>query len=65
MAEIGDVLVVAPDKPQHGSHNNKQHLIKQNFKENDVIEEYSCLEPLEVKLAVNEIPKESRICVLC
>jgi 5'-nucleotidase len=33
MAEIGDVLVVAPDKPQSmGHHNNKQHLIfKQNF----------------------------------
>jgi hypothetical protein len=38
MAEIGDVLVVAPDKLQrHGScHNNKQHLIfKQISKEND------------------------------
>jgi broad specificity polyphosphatase/5'/3'-nucleotidase SurE len=34
MAEIGDVLVVAPEAPKrHGScHNNKQHLIfKQNF----------------------------------
>jgi broad specificity polyphosphatase/5'/3'-nucleotidase SurE len=62
MAEI-DVLVVAPDKPQSGIIHNKQHLIfKQNFKENDVIE-YSCSgTPVDVKLAVNEIKKESRIC---
>jgi 5'-nucleotidase len=32
MAEIGDVLVVAPDSPKGSCHNNKQHLIfKQNF----------------------------------
>jgi hypothetical protein len=49
---------------RHGScHNNKQHLIfKQNLKENDVIEEY-CSGTVDcVKLAVNEILKESRIC---
>jgi 5'-nucleotidase len=46
MAEIGDVLVVAPDKPQSGmghaiTTNNTLYLNKIS-KENDVIEEYSC-----------------------
>jgi 5'-nucleotidase len=45
MAE-GDVLVVAPDKPQSGmghaiTTNNTLYLNKIS-KENDVIEEYSC-----------------------
>jgi 5'-nucleotidase len=60
MAEIGDVLVVAPDKPQGMGHaittNNTLYLNKIS-KENDVIEEYSCSgTPVDcVKLAVNEI----------
>jgi 5'-nucleotidase len=59
MAEIGDVLVVAPDKPQSGmghtiTTNNTLYLNKIS-KENDV-EEYSCSELRGcVKLAVNEI----------
>jgi 5'-nucleotidase len=63
MAEIGDVLVVAPDKPQSGmghaiTTNNTLYLNKIS-KENDVIEEYSCSgTPVDcVKLAVNEILK--------
>jgi 5'-nucleotidase len=66
MAEIGDVLVVAPDKPQSGmghaiTTNNTLYLNKIS-KENDV-EEYSCSgTPVDcVKLAVNEILKRNQI----
>jgi 5'-nucleotidase len=65
MAEIGDVLVVAPDKPQSGmghaiTINNTLYLNKLS-KENDAIEEYSCSgTPVDcVKLAVNEILKRA------
>jgi 5'-nucleotidase len=65
MAEIGDVLVVAPTNLKVAScHNNKQHLyLNKISKENDVIEEYSCSgTPVDcVKLAVNEILKENQI----
>jgi broad specificity polyphosphatase/5'/3'-nucleotidase SurE len=38
-------------------------LYLNKISENDVIEEYSCRTPVDcVKLAVNEILKESRIC---
>jgi 5'-nucleotidase len=65
MAEIGDVLVVAPDKPQsgmgHAITTNSTLYLNKISKEND---EYSCSgTPVDcVKLAVNEILKESRIC---
>jgi 5'-nucleotidase len=68
MAEIGDVLVVAPDKPQsgmgHAITTNSTLYLNKISKENDGIEEYSCSgTPVDcVKLAVNEILKESRIC---
>jgi 5'-nucleotidase len=46
MAEIGDVLVVAPDKPQsgmgHAITTNSTLYLNKISKENDVIEEYSC-----------------------
>jgi 5'-nucleotidase len=49
MAEIGDVLVVAPDKPQsgmgHAITTNSTLYLNKISKENDVIEEYSCSEP--------------------
>jgi 5'-nucleotidase len=63
MAEIGDVLVVAPDKPQsgmgHAITTNTTLYLNKISKENDVIEEYSCSgTPVDcVKLAVNEILK--------
>jgi 5'-nucleotidase len=63
MAEIGDVLVVAPDKPQsgmgHAITTNSTLYLNKISKENDVIEEYSCSgTPVDcVKLAVNEILK--------
>jgi 5'-nucleotidase len=63
MAEIGDVLVVAPDKPQsgmgHAITTNSTLYLNKISKENDTIEEYSCSgTPVDcVKLAVNEILK--------
>jgi 5'-nucleotidase len=63
MAEIGDVLVVAPDRPQsgmgHAITTNSTLYLNKISKENDVIEEYSCSgTPVDcVKLAVNEILK--------
>jgi 5'-nucleotidase len=65
MAEIGDVLVVAPDKPQsgmgHAITTNSTLYLNKISKENDVIEEYSCSgTPVDcVKLAVNEILKKA------
>lgn len=63
MAEIGEIIVVAPDKPQSGmghaiTTNNTLYLNKLS-KENDAITEYSCSgTPVDcVKLAVNEILK--------
>ncbi|HEY4618110.1 MAG TPA: 5'/3'-nucleotidase SurE, partial [Flavobacterium sp.] len=63
MAEIGEIIVVAPDKPQSGmghaiTTNNTLYLNKIS-KEDDVIMEYSCSgTPVDcVKLAVNEILK--------
>jgi 5'-nucleotidase len=63
MAEIGEIIVVAPDKPQSGmghaiTTNNTLYLNKIS-KEKDVITEYSCSgTPVDcVKLAVNEILK--------
>ncbi|WP_016988226.1 5'/3'-nucleotidase SurE [Flavobacterium sp. ACAM 123] len=63
MAEIGDILVVAPDKPQsgmgHAITTNSTLYLNKISKENDVIQEYSCSgTPVDcVKLAVNEILK--------
>jgi 5'-nucleotidase len=63
MAEIGTVLVVAPDKPQsamgHAITINSTLYLNKISKENDAIEEYSCSgTPVDcVKLAVNEILK--------
>lgn len=70
MAEIGNVLVVAPDKPQSGmghaiTTNNTLYLNKLT-KENEPITEYSCSgTPVDcVKLAVNEIlKKKPDLCV--
>lgn len=70
MSEIGEVLVVAPDKPQSGTGhaittNNTLYLNKIT-KENDLISEYSCSgTPVDcVKLAVNEIlGKKPDLCV--
>jgi 5'-nucleotidase len=49
MAEIGDVLVVAPDRPQsgmgHAITTNSTLYLNKISKENDGIEEYSCPEP--------------------
>jgi 5'-nucleotidase len=63
MSEIGDILVVAPDKPQsgmgHAITTNSTLYLNKISKENDTIEEYSCSgTPVDcVKLAVNEILK--------
>ncbi|MEZ7504144.1 5'/3'-nucleotidase SurE [Flavobacterium sp. Arc2] len=63
MAELGDVLVVAPDKPQsgmgHAITTNSTLFLDKISKENDAIQEYSCSgTPVDcVKLAVNEILK--------
>ena len=70
MAEIGDVVVVAPDSPQSAmghaiTINNTLHLNKVS-KENSLITEYSCSgTPVDcVKLAVNEILKQKpQLCV--
>jgi 5'-nucleotidase len=63
MATIGEVIVVAPDKPQsamgHAITINNTLYLDKISKENDVITEYSCSgTPVDcVKLAVNEILK--------
>jgi 5'-nucleotidase len=63
MSEIGEVLVVAPDKPQsamgHAITINSTLYLNKISKENDSITEYSCSgTPVDcVKLAVNEILK--------
>jgi 5'-nucleotidase len=63
MAEIGEVVVVAPDSPQsatgHSITINDTLYINKISKENDAILEYSCSgTPVDcVKLAVNEILK--------
>ncbi|KAF2515969.1 5'/3'-nucleotidase SurE [Flavobacterium foetidum] len=63
METIGDVIVVAPDKPQsamgHAITLNNTLFLDKISKEGDVIEEYSCSgTPVDcVKLAVNEILK--------
>lgn len=70
MSEIGQVVVVAPDKPQSGmghaiTTNNTLYLNKIS-KEDDSILEYSCSgTPVDcVKLAVNEIlKKKPDLCV--
>lgn len=61
MQEIGDVIVVAPDKPQSGMGHaitiNSTLFINKVSAENAVVTEYSCTgTPVDcVKLAVNEI----------
>ncbi len=70
MAEIGEVLVVAPDSPQSGmghaiTTNNTLYLNKIS-RDDDEITEYSCSgTPVDcVKLAVNEIlKKKPDLCV--
>lgn len=70
MKEIGDVIVVAPDKPQSATGhaitiNNTLYINKINI-DDDVQEEYSCSgTPVDcVKLAVHEIlKKKPDICV--
>lgn len=63
MATIGEVIVVAPDKPQsamgHAITINNTLYLNKISKENDAITEYSCSgTPVDcVKLAVNEILK--------
>jgi 5'-nucleotidase len=63
MAEIGDVIVVAPDKPQsgmgHAITTNSTLYLNKISKDTEVITEYSCSgTPVDcVKLAVNEILK--------
>lgn len=63
MATIGEVIVVAPDKPQsamgHAITINSTLYLNKISKENDIITEYSCSgTPVDcVKLAVNEILK--------
>lgn len=63
MATIGEVIVVAPDKPQsamgHAITINSTLYLDKISKENDSITEYSCSgTPVDcVKLAVNEILK--------
>ncbi|CAD0003633.1 5'/3'-nucleotidase SurE [Flavobacterium chungangense] len=63
MATIGEVIVVAPDKPQsamgHAITINNTLYLNKISKENDTITEYSCSgTPVDcVKLAVNEILK--------
>ncbi len=64
MAEIGTVVVVAPDKPQsamgHAITINNTLYLNKISKENDAVSEYSCSgTPVDcVKLAVNEILKQ-------
>jgi 5'-nucleotidase len=64
MAEIGDVVVVAPDKPQsamgHAITINSTLYLNKISKEGDSITTYSCSgTPVDcVKLAVNEILKQ-------
>lgn len=61
MSEIGEVVVVAPDKPQsamgHAITINSTLYLNKISKENAIIKEYSCSgTPVDcVKLAVNEI----------
>ncbi|WP_348813000.1 5'/3'-nucleotidase SurE [Flavobacterium maritimum] len=63
MSEIGEVVVVAPDKPQsamgHAITINSTLYLNKISKDNDIITEYSCSgTPVDcVKLAVNEILK--------
>lgn len=63
METIGDVIVVAPDKPQsamgHAITINNTLFLDKISKEGDAIAEYSCSgTPVDcVKLAVNEILK--------
>ena len=63
MSEIGDVVVVAPDKPQsamgHAITINSTLYLNKISKDTDTIKEYSCSgTPVDcVKLAVNEILK--------
>ncbi|MWB95778.1 5'/3'-nucleotidase SurE [Flavobacterium sp. GA093] len=63
MATIGDIIVVAPDKPQsamgHAITINNTLYLDKISKENDTIIEYTCSgTPVDcVKLAVNEILK--------
>lgn len=70
MAEIGNVVVVAPDKPQsamgHAITTNSTLYLNKISGENDLITEYSCSgTPVDcVKLAVNEIlKKKPDLCV--
>jgi 5'-nucleotidase len=70
MSEIGEVVVVAPDKPQsamgHAITINSTLYLNKISKENDAITEYSCSgTPVDcVKLAVNEIlKKKPDLCV--
>jgi len=70
MSQIGEVLVVAPDKPQsamgHAITINSTLYLNKLSKENDLITEYSCSgTPVDcVKLAVNEIlKKKPDLCV--
>jgi 5'-nucleotidase len=70
MSEIGEVLVVAPDKPQsamgHAITINSTLYLNKLSKDNDPITEYSCSgTPVDcVKLAVNEIlKKKPDLCV--
>ncbi len=61
MSEIGDVIVVAPDKPQsamgHAITINNMLYVNKLSKDNDLITQYSCSgTPVDcVKLAVSEI----------
>lgn len=70
MSEIGDVIVVAPDKPQsamgHAITINNMLYVNKLSKDNDLITQYSCSgTPVDcVKLAVNEIlKKKPDLCV--
>lgn len=64
MSEIGEVVVVAPDKPQsamgHAITINSTLYLNKISKDNDLITEYTCSgTPVDcVKLAVNEILKQ-------
>lgn len=64
MSEIGEVVVVAPDKPQsamgHAITINSTLYLNKISKDNDLINEYTCSgTPVDcVKLAVNEILKQ-------
>lgn len=63
MSEIGDVVVVAPDRPQsamgHAITINNTLYLNKISKENDLVLEYSCSgTPVDcVKMAVNEVLK--------